>query len=128
MGKMPDKVEMERARPMTCSVKGCGYVTDPTCETRVEVREDLTYHQEEGHEAAALLDARIKKETADSRIRELKAEAEFKAQEAELVKKKANLVSREKGTAPANADDSSGASRGKDGRPMGGPIQSAAGG
>ena len=72
---MPDEVVKARARPMTCPVKGCEFVTDPTCETRLEVREDLTFHRVEVHEAAALLDAKIKKESADSRVKELKAEA-----------------------------------------------------
>ena len=54
------------ARPMTCPVEGCGYQTEPTCETRQEVREDLTYHREEVHEAAAAFAAKLKKESADA--------------------------------------------------------------
>ena len=72
---MAGEEEKVRARPMTCSVAGCGYSTDPTCETRQEVREDLSYHRVEVHEAAAIFQAKLKKESADSRIKELKAEA-----------------------------------------------------
>ena len=48
----------------------------------------MSYHRVEVHEAAALFEAKLKKESEDSRIKELKAEAE--AQEAEILKQKAN--------------------------------------
>ena len=96
-GEEKKKEEKVMARLMSCSVEGCDFVTDPSCETRQEVREDLTFHREETHEAPAKFEAKLSKEAADLRIKELKAKAESTAQEAELLKQKANLVKSEKG-------------------------------
>ena len=115
-GEEKKKEEKVMARPMSCSVEGCDFVTDPSCETRQEVREDLTFHRVEVHEAAASFQQKLAKESADLRIKELKATAESKAQEAELVKQKANLVKLEKGLTVT--DDSSAARRGKRRAPL----------
>ena len=71
---------------MSCPVVGCVFVTDPSCTTWQEVREDLTFHREEVHERADLHKQKLEKDAADIRVKELKAKAEAMAQEAELVK------------------------------------------
>ena len=109
--KEAPKEEKRMARPMTCSVEGCSWVTDPTCETQERVWTDLTFHREEVHEAPERFKAKLSKDSADLRIKELKAKAESTAQEAELLKQKANLVKSEKGLLVT--DDSSAARRDK---------------
>ena len=49
---------------------------DPTCETRQEVRDDLTFHREEVQEAPEWFKAKLSKDSAELQIKELKAKAE----------------------------------------------------